>query len=69
VGTSIGTAKAVPFQSGDKPGLKPKEIVGTSIGTAKAVPFQSNSAKRPQGIACATLKKSQEVSQIYATQK
>jgi putative transposase len=69
IGAVSGTAKAVPFQSGDKPGLKPKEIVGTSIGTAKAVPFQSNSAKRPQGIACATLKKSQEVAQIYATQK
>jgi putative transposase len=50
-------------------GLKPDNLIGIVSGTAEAVPFQSNSAKKSQGIVCATNKKSQEVAQIYATQK
>ena len=69
LGSSSGTTEVVPFQSQNTQGLKPSDLVEAMSGTAKAVPFQSNSAKRPQGIACATLKKSQEVAQIYATQK
>jgi putative transposase len=68
LGSVCGTAKAVPFQSGDKAGLVSGVSQMGSNGTAKAVPFQSNSNENSDGN-CKSDNQFREIEQTHATQK